>query len=52
MDDRVQQIVRCMAEIDKCLKEIKGGNLDMGGPWLGYMDWLEELHHQIHKEEV
>jgi hypothetical protein len=48
MLDRVKQIDRCMREIENCLIQIKRGNHDMAGPWLGYMDWLEELHYQIH----
>jgi len=48
MEERVRQIYRCMKEIEKCEQDIKAGKLDMAGPWLGYMDWLEELHYQVH----
>lgn len=48
MEDRIAQITRCMYELEICMKQIHDGDTRMGGAWLGYMDWLEELHYQVH----
>jgi hypothetical protein len=48
MADRIGKIVRCMDEINRCLKDEKSGEF---GAFLGEMDWLEELHYLIHEEE-
>jgi hypothetical protein len=45
---RVELIAQAVKEIHRCEDEIKAGDHRMGGPWLGYMDWLEELHGLIH----
>lgn len=45
---RLLEITKAVDTIHRCEEEIKKGNLHMGGPWLGYMDWLEELHRLIH----
>jgi hypothetical protein len=45
---RLRLIDQAVWEIHRCEDEIKAGNHEPGGPWLGYMDWLEELHGLIH----
>ena len=50
-NERIRRICHCTDEIDQALKEIKQGKLSMTGPWLGYMDYIEELHYLIHEEE-
>lgn len=45
------QIARCCAEIHRCESELAGDKTGTGA-WLGYMDWLEELHYQIHEGET
>ena len=47
---RLDLISQCSDEIARAAREIKAGNHDMGGPWLGYMDWLEELHYMLHEK--
>ena len=44
--DRVKQIVRCCEEIHRCESELANDKTGTGA-WLGYMDWLWELHYQI-----
>ena len=44
--DRLEQISRCTREIHRCESELASDKTGTGA-WLGYMDWLEELHYQI-----
>lgn len=48
--DRIELIVLAVDNIHRCEVQIRADH-DAGGigPWLGYMDWLEELHEQIHR---
>jgi hypothetical protein len=48
---RIVAISRAVENIHRCEDEMRHGNLNLGGPWLGYMDWLEELHCLIHAED-
>jgi hypothetical protein len=45
--DRVQQINRCMAEIEACTIELVRGCADPLLALMGQMDWLTELHTQV-----
>ena len=45
---RIELIAQAAEEIHRCEHEMRGRLFDAGGAWLGYMDWLEELHYLIH----
>lgn len=48
--DRLTAISKAVEEIHRCEREFKKVCLydpDIQGIWLGYMDWLEELHRLI-----
>lgn len=46
--NRVEAITRAVAEIHECEDRMRAGNHTLGGPFLGYMDWVTELHRLIH----
>ena len=49
MSERLQQILRCMKELEACELQLKTKNYtDPLLPLLGQMDWLEELHNYVH----
>jgi hypothetical protein len=48
--ERVGQIARCVEDVHRCELELRADLT--GGAWLGYMDWLEELHRLIHLEDA
>lgn len=51
--DRLSRIAAACAEIDRARRELAArhtGN-PLGGAFLGYMDWLSELHRLIHDWE-
>ena len=43
-DPRIDQIARCTDELERCSKY---KDKDLGGPFLGWMDWYEEMHRLI-----
>lgn len=45
LQDRVEQIVRCVEEIHRCEREFPDHT--GCGAELGYYDWLDELHYQV-----
>ncbi len=49
MEARLVKIVRCMEEINRCLIEEVSGQ--MGGAFLGELDWLEALHLELYEPE-
>jgi hypothetical protein len=52
MEERLVQITRCMAELELCRADLQRAQLTGGpalnGPFLGQMDWLDELHMLVH----
>lgn len=42
---RLDQITRCMDELEKCVQDEHPG---LFGPMVGELDWLEELHYLLH----
>lgn len=49
MEARLVKIARCMEEINRCLAEEIPGQ--MGGAFLGELDWLEALHYELYESE-
>jgi hypothetical protein len=47
-DSRIDQIVRCTEEIERCRKYSGAEGLPA---FIGEMDWLSELHRLIHEQE-
>lgn len=48
MEDRINQIVRCMDEIAICRHDQSPDNW---GSFLGEMDWLAQLHQLLYPQE-
>ena len=49
--ERIKQINRCMDELADCRNSFATAS-DPLMPLLGQMDWLDELHTQIHSEAL
>jgi hypothetical protein len=48
--DRLSRIAKACMEIDRCREDLASGppRNPLGGAFLGYLDWVTELHRLIH----